>query len=327
MPFDPVYLAYGGIFLFVLLLVEGLFYLVTDSRRGSIHSINRRLRMLESGANSKEVLYRLRRTPAGDEGGLAQTLREKTPLAKLDGMITQAGMTVTTNRMLGIMAAIFGGSFIFFGVFMGVPMVTNLILSLFFSICLPLMFLAQRKGRRLKKFGEQFPDSLDLIVRSLRAGHPISTSMALVSKEMSDPIGTEFGIAVDEMTYGLDLRDVLLNMSGRIPLQDLHYLVVSISVQHGTGGNLAEVLAGLSTVIRDRYRMFAKIKALSAEGRMSATILGCLPIGVTVAIWVINPTYFIKFADDPLFPVMMSIGVGLLLLGILVMWKMVKIRV
>ncbi len=327
MPFDPVYLAYGGIFLFVLLLVEGLFYLIADSRRGSVHSINRRLRMLESGANSKEVLYRLRRTPAGNEGGLAQTLREQTPLAKLDGMITQAGMTVSTNRMLGIMAAIFGGSFIFFGAFLSVPVITNLILSLFFSIGLPLMFLTSRKSRRLKKFGEQFPDSLDLIVRSLRAGHPISTSMALVSKEMSDPIGTEFGIAVDEMTYGLDLRDVLLNMSGRIPLQDLHFLVVSISVQHGTGGNLAEVLSGLSTVIRDRYRMFGKIKALSAEGRMSAMILGGLPIGVTAAIWVINPTYFTSFMGDPLFPVMMSIGVGLLLLGILVMWKMVKIRV
>ncbi len=327
MPFDPVYLAYGGIFLFVLLLVEGLFYLIADSRRGSIHSINRRLRMLESGANSKEVLYRLRRTPAGTEGGLAQSLLEKTPLARLDSLITQAGMTVTTNRMLGVMGAIFGVCLIFFGAFMGVPLITNLIVSLFFSIGLPVMFLFNRKSRRLKKFGEQFPDSLDLIVRSLRAGHPISTSMALVSKEMSDPIGTEFGIAVDEMTYGLDLRDVLLNMAGRIPLQDLHYLVVSISVQHGTGGNLAEVLSGLSSVIRDRYRMFSKIKALSAEGRMSAMILGGLPIGVTAAIWVINPTYFIKFMDDPLFPVMMSIGVGLLLLGILVMWKMVKIRV
>lgn len=327
MPFDPVYLAYGGIFLFVLLLVEGLFYLIADSRRGSIHSINRRLRMLESGANSKEVLYRLRRTPAGTEGGLVQSLRENTPLARLDSLITQAGMTVTTNRMLGVMGAIFGVCLIFFGAFMGVPLITNLIVSLFFSIGLPVMFLFNRKSRRLKKFGEQFPDSLDLIVRSLRAGHPISTSMALVSKEMSDPIGTEFGIAVDEMTYGLDLRDVLLNMAGRIPLQDLHYLVVSISVQHGTGGNLAEVLSGLSSVIRDRYRMFSKIKALSAEGRMSAMILGGLPIGVTAAIWVINPTYFIKFMDDPLFPVMMSIGVGLLLLGILVMWKMVKIRV
>lgn len=327
MPFDPVYLAYGGIFLFVLLLVEGLFYLISDSRRGSIHSINRRLRMLESGANSKEVLYRLRRTPAGKEGSLAQTLREKTPLAKLDSMITQAGLTVSTNRMFGVMGGVFGGCLIFFGAFMGVPLVTNLIISMLFGLGFPLMFLAQRKSRRLKKFGVQFPDSLDLIVRSLRAGHPISTSMALVSKEMSDPIGTEFGIAVDEMTYGLDLRDVLLNMAGRIPLQDLHYLVVSISVQHGTGGNLAEVLSGLSSVIRDRYRMFSKIKALSAEGRMSAMILGGLPIGVTTAIWVINPTYFIKFMDDPLFPVLMSIGVGLLLLGIVVMWKMVKIRV
>lgn len=327
MPFDPVYLAYGGIFLFVLLLVEGLFYLISDSRRGSLRSINRRLRMLESGANSKEVLYRLRRTPAEGEGGLAQTFRELAPLAKLDAMITQAGMTVTTNRMLGIIGAIFGGSFIFFGAFMGVSLITNVIVSMFFGLGMPLMFLAHRKSRRLKKFNEQFPDSLDLIVRSLKAGHPISTSMALVSKEMSDPIGTEFGIAVDEMTYGLDLRDVLLNMSGRIPLQDLHYLVVSISVQHGTGGNLAEVLAGLSSVIRDRFRMFGKIKALSAEGRMSATILGCLPIGVTAAIWVINPTYFLKFMDDPLFPVMMSVGVGLLLLGIFVMWRMVKIRV
>lgn len=327
MPFDPVYLAYGGIFLFVLLLVEGLFYLIADSRRGSSTSINRRLRMLEGGANSKEVLYRLRRTPVGSEGGLGKHLREFAPLAKLDNMITQAGLTLSTNRMLGIMGAIFGGSFIFFGVFMGVSLITNLLLSVFFGPGLTLLFLIHRKSRRMKHFAEQFPDALDLIVRSLRAGHPISTAMALVSKEMSDPIGTEFGIAVDEMTYGLDLRDVLMNMSGRIPLQDLQFLVVSISVQHGTGGNLAEVLSNLSTVIRERFRMFGKIKALSAEGRLSAMILGALPIVVFSAVWVINPTYFLAFKDDPLFPVMMSVGVGLELLGILVMWKMVKIRV
>lgn len=326
MPFDPQYLVYGAIFLFVLLGVEGFFYLVVDARRGGNRNINRRLRMLSAGTDSREVLYKLRRKRSSEESAINEFLRLLRPLARFDDLITQSGLMVSTSRMLGIMAALWGVSFVILGVLLNLPAIRSVLISLGPAV-LPVFYLMTLKRRRLKRFTEQFPDTLDLIVRSLRAGHPISTAMGLVAQEMPDPIGTEFGIAVDEMTYGLDLRDALQNMSMRVQAQDLQYLVVAINIQHGTGGNLAEVLDGLSKVIRDRFHMFSKIKALSAEGRLSAVILSILPLVVAGTVWGLNPRYFNDVKDDPMFMILMSVGLGLLIAGNFIMWRMVRIRV
>lgn len=326
MPFDPQYLVYGAIFLFVLLGVEGLYYLMIDGRRGGNRNINRRLRMLASGTDSRDVLHKLRRKTKSENATFGELIRLLRPLSRLDDLITQSGLTIPTSRMLGIMAALWGISFVVLAAVMNLPAPRGALISLA-PAALPILYLMARTRRRLKRFTEQFPDSLDLIVRSLRAGHPISTAMGLVAQEMPDPIGTEFGIAVDEMTYGLDLRDALQNMSLRVRVQDLNYLVVAISIQHGTGGNLAEVLEGLSKVIRDRFHMFSKVKALSAEGRLSAVILSILPLVVAGAVWGLNPRYFNEVKDDPLFMILMSVGAGLLIAGNLIMWRMVRIRV
>ena len=171
------------------------------------------------------------------------------------------------------------------------------------------------------------PDALDIIVRSLHSGHPINSAIAMVAEEMPDPIGSEFGIAVDEITYGLDLRQALENMSLRIDHQDLQYIIISIKIQHGTGGNLAEVLTNVSTVIRRRFHMYRKIKAISAEGRWSAYILSALPFIVLGAITILNPAYYKGVEDDPLFPIFMIGGLVIMIFGIIVMWRLVKIRV
>ncbi len=326
MPFDPQYLVYGAIFLFVLLGVEGLYYLMVDARRGGNRNINRRLRMLASGTDSQAVLYKLRRKTKSENATFGELVRLFRPLSRLDDLITQSGLMIPTSRMLGIMAALWGVSFVVLAAVMNLPALRSALIALAPTV-LPILYLMVRKRRRLRRFTEQFPDTLDLIVRSLRAGHPISAAMGLVAQEMPDPIGTEFGIAVDEMTYGLDLRDALQNMSLRVRVQDLHYLVVAINIQHGTGGNLAEVLEGLSKVIRDRFHMFSKIKALSAEGRLSAVILSILPLVVAGTVWGLNPRYFNEVMDDPLFMILMSVGAGLLISGNFIMWRMVRIRV
>jgi tight adherence protein B len=191
----------------------------------------------------------------------------------------------------------------------------------------PIAFLYYKKAGRLKTFAEQLPDALDIMVRSLQAGHPISAAMTLVTKEMPDPIGTEFGIAVDEMTYGLELREALANLGERVDVEDYQYVVVSINIQHETGGNLAEVLHGLSTVIRARFRMFKKIKALSAEGRLSAKILAILPIGFAALTFSNKPHYYINAADDPLFWPLVGVALGLELVGVYIMYKLVNFRV
>jgi tight adherence protein B len=205
--------------------------------------------------------------------------------------------------------------------------VTAVILALLAGFIAPLAVIKFKKNRRLKAFSAQLPDALDVIVRSLRAGHPISTALGMVADEMKDPIGSEFGLAIDEMTYGLDLREALDNMLGRTGHGDLQFMVAAVNIQSGVGGNLAEILAGLSKVIRDRHRMILKIKALSAEGRISALILSVLPFLVFGFIKLSRPEYFDSVKDDPLYMVFMTTSACMAFGGIAAMYKMVKFRI
>ena len=244
-------------------------------------------------------------------------------------------MTISISRILLMMGALSVGVLFSImiltrgGVLSGGLVVTGLMLVVSIGVGVggPIVFLRVKKANRLKLFAEQLPDALDIMVRSLQAGHPVSAAMTLVTMEMPDPIGTEFGIAVDEMTYGLELREALANLGDRVEVEDYQYVVVSINIQHETGGNLAEVLHGLSTVIRARFRMFKKIKALSAEGRLSAKILAILPIAFAALTFSNKPNYYLNAADDPLFWPLVGVALGLELMGIYIMYKLVNFRV
>jgi tight adherence protein B len=152
-----------------------------------------------------------------------------------------------------------------------------------------------------KKMQDQFPVALDVFVRGLRAGHPIASALDLLTVEMPDPIGSQFGIVVDEVTYGADLRDALTAMADRWDLDDMRMFVVSLSVQSETGGNLAEILENLSKVVRDRHSMMLKVRALSSEGRMTATMLTALPVVAFVTLFLASPAFYLDVADDPAF--------------------------
>jgi len=152
-----------------------------------------------------------------------------------------------------------------------------------------------------KKMQDQFPVALDVFVRGLRAGHPIAAALDLLTVEMPDPIGSQFGIVVDEVTYGADLRDALTSMADRWDLDDMRMFVVSLAVQNETGGNLAEILENLSQVIRERASMMLKVRALSSEGRMTAAMLTGLPIVAFTLLFIGNPGFYLDVADDPAF--------------------------
>ena len=156
------------------------------------------------------------------------------------------------------------------------------------------------RGRRQKAFGAQFPDALDMIVRSLRAGHPTPIALTMVAREMQDPIGSEFGIVVDEITYGADLETALRNLYVRIGQDDLPLFVTAVAIQGSTGGNLGEILENLSDVIRQRFKMRRKIRALAAEGRASAMILSSLPIAMFLIIQIVAPDFYASVWDIPL---------------------------
>jgi tight adherence protein B len=331
MVIESIYLLYGAIFLATLLLVEGLYLVYTDTRVGR-RAVNRRMGMLASGSDSKKVFERLRRKPVGQAYSLGSLGRV---FIWFDKLISQSGLLISTGRMLLLMAGLIVAAFLFFlyaltaaAIPVDIGVVTlAIVASLAVGIVLPILYLKNRRSERIKQFSEQLPDALDIMVRSLQAGHPISAAMGLVTKEMADPIGTEFGITVDEMTYGLDLRDALQNMGRRLEVQDFQYVVVTINIQSETGGNLAEVLQNLSFVIRERFRMFKKIKALSSEGRISAIILSATPFLTGATILVASPTYYLQVAEDPLFLPLMLGSLALMLTGIFVMFRMVNFRV
>jgi tight adherence protein B len=328
---EPIFLLYGAVFLAALMLVEGLYLLYVDTRAGQ-GAVNRRMSLLAAGKDSRSVFETLRRRPL-------RRAHQLGPLGDiviwLDRLIAQSGLSISTGRMLLLMLGLSGASFLFLLYLVNLAAIPGsllmglggVIICPLMGIGIPFVVLTYLKGRRIQKFNEQLPDALDIMVRGLQAGHPISAAMGLVTKEMGDPMGTEIGIAVDEMTYGLDMREAMENMSRRIELQDFQYVVVSINIQGETGGNLAEVLQRLSSVIRDRYRMFQKIRAVSSEGRLSAIVLSMLPFVVGAGLFAWNPNWYLDVLDDPWFLPTFLGGLGLMLFGIYILYRMVNFRV
>lgn len=321
MPVYVTYLFYGAIFLSVLLLVEGVFYLWTGPGSGAASSPNRRLRMLVAGNSREEVMVRLQRErplPSGDKA--------RNPLEWFILLVAQSGVRNSPRRVAMMMTAIGGiAAFLLMATFR-----SGLIAGLGAAVAglvFPLLVLMIMRRARWKRMTAQLPDSIDIVVRSLRAGHPVSTSIGMVAREMRDPIATEFGLVVDEMTYGLDLDDALSNMARRVGLSDLRFLVVAVMIQTQVGGNLAEILNGLSRVIRERAKMRAKIRALSAEGRFSAGLLSILPFALIGVINLVAPRFYTSVSDDPVFWPILGFGFFLMVLGIIVMYRLVNFRV
>lgn len=316
MAIDNLTLFYAAVFLAGLLAVEGVYLFFFRSRRSGNLEVNRRLRLQSKNADGLEVLNELRKE-VRDGGGIG---------GYLDRKIAQAGKSYSVSKFLVAMSMVGFMFFLFLAIVLPVPPLFSLIIGALSGVGLPLLFLRMKAKERISKFSAQLPDALDTMARSLRAGHPFTAALNLASSDLADPMGTELGIVVDEMTYGLDLHVAMENLRTRVQLQDLDYMVVAITIQHETGGNLAEVLANLSRVIRDRFRMFQKIRALSAEGRLSAWVISVLPFFVAAVIHVINPGYFGAYLNDPTFHKLILGGLFGIMLGAFTMFKMVNFR-
>jgi tight adherence protein B len=196
-----------------------------------------------------------------------------------------------------------------------------------FGVVVPVLILMVRRARRLKQFEAQLPEAIDVMVRSLRAGHPVPVAVAMVAREMPDPIGTEFGMASDEMTYGMDLETAMSNMGVRAGQSDLAMLVVAVSIQSKTGGNLAEILSNLSRMVRERAKMRRKIHALSSEGRFSAIALSVIPLMIYGIVMASAPSYYTDVRDDALFMPAVYLGLFLWACGVVIMRKMVNFKI
>ena len=205
--------------------------------------------------------------------------------------------------------------------------VEALLIALFCGIALPYLVLRMLRGRRQKVFGAQFPDGLDMIVRSLRAGHPVPIAITMVAREMRDPIGSEFGIVADEITYGADLETALRNLYFRIGQDDLPLFVTAVAIQGSTGGNLGEILENLSGVIRQRFKMRRKIRALAAEGRASALILSSLPIAIFLMIQIVAPDFYAGVWNEDITKTALMVAGTWMGIGNFIMYRLVNFRI
>lgn len=316
----------------VLLLVEVIVGWMANSRSEG-KAINLRLRMIGEGRDREQTMGLLRRRDSALPSGLPPLLQHFGQ--RFERLLVAAQVTVPTGRlMLMILTAPIA---IFFVIvltmaLLGIPVALGRIVMIgtFAAVAgafLPLMFLQFKANQTRKKMQDQFPVALDVFVRGLRAGHPIAAALDLLTVEMPDPIGSQFGVAVDEVTYGAELRDALQAMADRWDLEDMRMFVVSLSVQSETGGNLAEILDNLSTVIRERHSMYLKVRALSSEGRMTAIMLTVLPVFAFVMLFLTNPTFYLDVADDPAF---MPGFLGLIVMyviGFITIRKMVDLKV
>jgi tight adherence protein B len=206
-------------------------------------------------------------------------------------------------------------------------LVEAILFGLFAGLILPLLVLRFLRGRRQKQFGAQFPDAIDIIVRSLRAGHPVPIAITMVARELPDPVGTEFGLVADEITYGADLETAMRNLYFRIGQDDLPLFVTAVAIQSSTGGNLGEILQNLSAVIRQRFKMRRKIRALASEGRASALILSSLPIGIFFVIQFIAPDFYGSVWKHDLTKHCLMAAGAWMAMGNFIMYRMVNFRI
>ncbi|TPJ15275.1 type II secretion system F family protein [Mesorhizobium sp. B2-7-3] len=302
----------------MILAAESL-YVSYAARRVRAGTINRRLTRLAEEAPAEQTLQGLLR-----ERGLTNSGDYIFGVVGLNRLYTQSG--ITGNPLA------FAAMFLLAGLvlalvlplLLGFSTVVALIAFLFVGFALPLLLLRRARKKRILKFAAQLPDALDMIVRSLRAGHPTTVAMALVAREMPDPLGTEFGIVSDEITFGLSLENAVRKLSQRVGFEGLHLLSVSLSIQAKTGGNLTVILSNLSSVLREREKLRMKIKALSAEGRMSAWIISLFPLVMLGLLMVIAPSYYGDIWNNPLvMPVFVIFGLWALL-GDYIMYRMVN---
>jgi tight adherence protein B len=322
MPFeiDSIHVFYLFTALAAGLFAEGV-YLLFFTARSYRKNVNRRLRLMENQPDRENLLVQLRR-----ERGLSTVGDYRLPLVALNRLILQSGLTIGIGKLAIYVCAL---AVLAFGVLMLVRgnVIEALVTALFCLTLLPLLALKIMRGRQQKAFGAQFPDALDIVVRSLRAGHPIPIAITMVAREMRDPIGSEFGIVADEITYGADLETGMRSLYFRIGQDDLPLFVTAVAIQSATGGNLGEILENLSRVIRERFKMRRKIRALAAEGRASALILSSLPILMFLVIQVITPEFYASVWHEDITKMALGIAIGWMAVGNFIMYRMVNFRI
>jgi tight adherence protein B len=309
----------------VALLVWGIY--------SSIHNVK--------GEQAQRVARRLRNAIGDDGAELAVSITKDRMLSQdpdthrlllrlpgimqLDQLLLQSGRSWTAARMLVVIgvSALLGAVL---AMALGLPSSGWLVLALCGAF-LPWWELNRAKARRIIRIELLLPDALDMMSRAMKAGHAFPTALKMVADEMPLPLSAEFRAVFDEVNFGVAMPDALMSMAQRVPSADLRYFVVAVLIQRETGGNLTELLASISAIIRDRLRLLAQVRVMSAEGKMSAWVLGSLPFAVGAMMFSFNRDFMTILFVDPLGRRMLMGAAGMMVLGFLVIRKITKIRI
>ncbi len=314
---EPNLLLFAGVFLGVLLAFEGIRQLLSR-RETTREATSRRMRLINAGVAAEEVL-RLLNPPVQKTWLAGVPFLHDVPL-----LLRQAGSRLGAG---GFLALCLLGSvpLAAAGTFLLPPLLAGPV-AVLVTVLLAVAVLRHVSARRLARLTAQLPDALDLMARGLKVGHPLNATIASVAEDMIDPIATEFGILVDQVSFGEEIVDAFRALAVRIDTEDFKQLAAAVAIQHGTGGNLARVLRVLADVIRKRAIMKRKIRALSSEGRISAQILSVIPIAIFGASSILSPQYYWEVADDPLFKPIAIVTVVLVIANALVLRKLVSFK-
>lgn len=310
------------IFVAVLVLVEGI-YLTVFGKSISLNSrMTRRLALLEKNHNREEVLAQLRK-----EMGQHLNARKIPLYSMLATKAQKANIAFSPLQLIGIMAGL--SVFSFLGLTIGTEAAppVRAAIAVAMGVGGVYFWVNKKAKKRIELMEEQLPDAVELMVRSLRVGHPFASAIGIVSKEIPDPLGTEFGMIGDEAAYGRDPSESLKAFAERMDNQDLRFLAVAVTIQQQSGGNLAEILEGLAKVIRARFKLFRRVRAITAEAKWSGMFLSAFPIGALVMILMVKPDYFDEVKETPAFIPAALIVAVFLVVNMIFMKMMVNIKV
>lgn len=322
MEISPVLIIYGAIFVGIVMLVEGIYLFVFGKSIRLGARLNRRMDLLDGGKSRAEVIDKLRKETTQHSQSTA------IPFYSLLAEKAEKGKIAFSPLMLILLMVVVGlAGYTAMSIMTEAPNAVRIGVSTAMGIGSIWFWVSGKAKKRLNMVEEQLPDAIDLIVRGLRVGHPFVHALAAAAKEIPEPLGTELGLIADEASYGRDMGEALLAFAERMDMQDLRFLAVAVTIQAQSGGNLAEILDGLSKVVRARFKLFRRVRAITAEAKWSGMFLSGFPIVAMIMISVIKPDYYDEVKETSLFIPVALVVVAFLIINVLYMRKMVNIQV
>ena len=310
----------------VVLAIEGGYQWWNARHGAAARRIESRIRSMSAGGNVQQERLSILKKRMLDESKPFDRLLLRMPrVHRLDLVIQQSGLDWTLPKLI-MLSTVFAAFAWLALSFATLPQLAALPVALFAG-CLPMMYVMRCRGKRMRKLERQLPDICDMIARALRSGHSFTSTLGMVGDEFPEPMGGEFRVTFDEVNYGVSLHDALMNLVTRVPVQDLRYFVIAVLIQRETGGNLAELLDSIAALIRERFKLFDKVRVLSAEGRLSAWILGLLPFGTAAVMALLNREFLSVLWEDPAGIRMVGAMLVSMLFGLLWIRRIVRIRV